>query len=78
MGDGWRLEARGGSGSDEFLSHEVLNLLARQGSLYRILEETNAIAEPFDELNAVLYVDESPPEADLLRKLYAFAEGAAP
>jgi hypothetical protein len=63
------------SGMDEFLSHEVLNLLARQGSLYRILEKKNALAEPFEELNAVLYVDESPPEADLLRKLYAFAEG---
>lgn len=63
------------SGSDEFLSHEVLNLLTRQGSLYRILEKKRALAEPFDELNAVLYADESPPEADLLRKLYAFAEG---
>jgi hypothetical protein len=62
------------SGSDEFLSHEVLNLLARQGSLYRILERTHALAEPFEELNAVLYVDESLPEPDLLRKLYAFAE----
>jgi hypothetical protein len=62
------------SGSDESLSHEVLNLLARQGSLYLILAKKRALAQPLEELDAVLYVDASPPGADLLRRLYAFAE----
>jgi hypothetical protein len=62
------------SGSDEFLSHEVLNLLARQSSLYLILEKKRALAQPLEELDAVLYLDASPPGADLLRRLYAFAE----
>jgi hypothetical protein len=61
-------------GADEFLSFEVLNLLARQSSLYRILEKGRALGAPFDGLDAVLYADPSPPRADLVRKLYAFAE----
>jgi hypothetical protein len=62
-------------GTNEFLSFEVLNLLARQGSLYRILEKGTALQTPFDDLDAVVYVDEAPPAEDLVRKLCAFAEG---
>ena len=62
-------------GADEFLSFEALNLLARQSCLYRILEKSRALATPFDGLDAVLYVDGTPPAGDLARKLYAFAEG---
>jgi hypothetical protein len=62
-------------GTNEFLSFEVLNLLARQGSLYHVLEKDSALQAPFDGLDAVVYVDEAPPAADLVRKLYAFAEG---
>jgi hypothetical protein len=71
------------AGPNEFLSFEVLNLLARQGGLYRILETHRAAAgapgpasreASLDGLDAVLYVDPSPPEADLVRRLYAFAE----
>ena len=62
------------SGENEFLSFEVLNLLARQSSLYRILEKTRALADPLDGLHALLYVDEAPAESALLRGLYAFAE----
>ncbi len=61
-------------GTNEFLSFEVLNLLARQGSLYHVLEKDSALQAPFDGLDAVVYVDEAPPAADLVRKLYAFAE----
>ena len=63
------------TGTNEFLSFEVLNLLARQGSLYRILEKGTALQAPFDGLDAVVYVDEAPPAGDLARRLYAFAEG---
>jgi hypothetical protein len=62
-------------GTNEFLSFEMLNLLARQGSLYRILEKGTALQASFDGLDAVVYVDGTPPPADLLRKLYAFADG---
>jgi len=62
-------------GADEFLSFEVLNLLARQSCLYRILEKSRALETPLDGLDAALYVDGTPPAGDLARKLYAFAEG---
>jgi hypothetical protein len=63
------------TGANEFLSFEVLNLLGRQGSLYRILEKGAALQAPFEGLDAVVYVDEAPPAGDLVRKLYRFAEG---
>ncbi len=62
-------------GANELLSFEVLNLLGRQGSLYRILEKGAAARATFDGLDAILYVDEAPPAADLIRRLYAFSEG---
>lgn len=62
------------AGPNEFLSFEVLNLLARQGSLYRILEKGQALAASFEGLDAVLYVDAEPPEKALARKLDAFAD----
>jgi hypothetical protein len=62
------------SGDNEFLSLEVLNLLSRQSTLYRIVQKGRALEESFDGLKAVLFVDEEPPGADLLRKLYSFAE----
>ena len=52
-------------GPDEFLSFEVLNLLARQSCLYRILEKSRALETPFAGLDAVLYVDGAPPAGDL-------------
>jgi hypothetical protein len=61
--------------ANELLSFEMLNLLARQGSLHRILEKGTALEASFDDLEAVVYVDETPPAADLRRRLYAFAEG---
>ena len=61
-------------GANEFLSFEVLNLLARQGSLYRIVDKRGALAASFDGLDAVLYVDGEPPDKELARKLEAFAD----
>jgi hypothetical protein len=62
-------------GGNEFLSFEVLNLLGRQGGLYRILEKSAALQATFEGLDAIVYVDETAPAAGLVRKLYAFAEG---
>jgi hypothetical protein len=62
------------SGDDEFVSLEVLNLLSRQSTLYRIVEKRHALDASFDGLKALLFVDEDPPGPDLRRKLYSFAE----
>jgi hypothetical protein len=62
------------SGTNEFLAFEVLNLLARQSSLYQVLEKRRAMDTPLGDLDAVLYADEARPAADLARKLYAFAK----
>jgi hypothetical protein len=62
------------AGADEFLSFEVLNLLARQGSLYRILTREAARRAPLEGLDAVLYVDQARPGRELEDRLYAFAE----
>jgi hypothetical protein len=61
-------------GANEFLAFETLNLLARQSSLYQILEKGRALDTPLGDLDAVLYADEARPGADLVNKLYAFAE----
>lgn len=70
------------SGPNEFMSFEVLNLLSRYSRLYRVIPHhrdqvpptVSASADPFEGLKAVLYVDETPPGGELLRRLYAFAE----
>ncbi len=62
------------AGANEFLSFELLNLLARRSALYRVLEKSRARETPLEGLDAVLYVDETPPERELVRTLYAFAE----
>ena len=59
---------------NEFLSFEVLNLLARQGSLYRILDKRHALATSFYGLDAILFVDAAAPEPALAAKLDAFAD----
>ncbi len=62
-------------GANEVLAFEVLNLLARQSSLYQILEKGRAMDTPLGDLDALVYADEGRPGADLVRRLYAFAEG---
>ncbi|HEX9188288.1 MAG TPA: hypothetical protein VGB87_14515 [Vicinamibacteria bacterium] len=62
------------AGAHEFLSFEVLNLLGRRSGLYRVLDKGRVDAAALQGLDAVLYADEAPAEADLARRLYAFAE----
>jgi hypothetical protein len=69
------------AGPDEWLSFEVLNLLSRYSRLYRALPREGdssptrgAPSNPFDGLEALLYVDATPPDEGLLGRLYAFAE----
>jgi hypothetical protein len=62
------------AGRNEFLSFELVNLLARRNGLFRVLDRGRAGELSFDGLDAVVYVDEAPPERDLVRRLHAFAE----
>lgn len=59
---------------NEFISFEVVNLLSRRNILFRVLEKDQAGEASLDELATVLYLDETPPHPDLVRKLYTFAE----
>jgi hypothetical protein len=61
-------------GENEFLAFETLNLLARQSSLFQIVEKRRALDTPLGEVDAVLWTDADKPGAELLKKLYAFAE----
>jgi hypothetical protein len=62
------------AGANEFLSFELVNLLSRRSALYRVLEKGRVQEASLEGLDALLYVDQTPPGPDLLRKLYAFAE----
>ena len=62
------------TGANEFLSFEVLNLLARRSGLYRVLDKARVDETALEGLDAVLYADETPADAGLARRLYAFAE----
>jgi hypothetical protein len=62
------------SGANEFLSFEVLNLMSRRSSLCRVLDARATGDEALRGLDAVLYLDASPPGRDLATRLLAFAE----
>ena len=60
------------SGADEFLSHELLNLLARANQQYRVIPKTGP--RDYQGLRAVLYSDAAAPDPGLRREMLAFAE----
>lgn len=62
------------AGANEFLSFEVLNLLARRSSLFRVLDKGRVSEAALAGLDAVLYVDEAAPGPEVVRTLDAFAE----
>jgi len=62
------------SGQDEFLSHELLNLVARTNQQYRIVVKSKVSAASFSGLRAVLYTDAQPPEAGLRQQILGFVE----
>lgn len=61
------------SGANEFAGGETLNLLARRHQPYRIIEKSSATDEALAGLKAVLYVDQEPPQPDLMARLLTFA-----
>jgi hypothetical protein len=62
------------AGTNEFLSFELVNLLARRSGLYRVLDKARVDGAALAGLDSVVYADEAPAEADLARRLHAFAE----
>jgi hypothetical protein len=62
------------AGDNEFLGQEVLNLAARRNLLYRVLDRSMAGTQKLDGLQAVLYLDNDQPSAQLKAALTAFAQ----
>ena len=62
------------SGPNEFLSHELLNLLARVGQHSRIILKDKTDDSSFRHLRAVIYHDADQPSPALRKRLIAFAE----
>jgi len=63
------------AGPNEFLSGEVLNLLARQNIPFRIIEASRAARTPFTGFKMLMCLDEAPPKLDLRNKLLQFVQG---
>lgn len=67
------------TGPNEFMSFEVLNLLSRYSRFYRAIPRRQdqtlaATGAVFEDLEALIYMDEGSPGDDVARRLYAFAE----
>lgn len=58
------------AGENEFTSTEMLNLTARRHQPFLVLDKTKPV--DLGGLSAVVYTDQQPPEAALLKKLMAF------
>jgi len=65
------------SGRNEFLSGEILNLVARTNQQYRIIVKGRAAESSFSSLKAVLYHDEDPPSPELRKLVLAFVRAGA-
>jgi hypothetical protein len=63
------------AGPNWFLGEEAVNLLPRLREPFRVMARSRAAAASFDGLQAIYYVDQEPPEAQLRQKLIAFAKG---
>ena len=62
------------SGDDEFLSHELLNLLTRTTEQYRIIPKARFSTNSLSDLQAALYIDSDPPSTDLRKQLLDFVQ----
>ena len=62
------------NGANFEMSGEVLNLMARRDLLFRVIWKTQAAAQPFTGLKALLYADAAAPDAALRRKITDFVE----
>lgn len=63
------------SDKNEFLSNEVLNLVARTNQQYRVIPKDKLSEASLRGLRAVLYFDAEPPAPDLRKRIVAFVQG---
>ena len=63
------------SGPNWFPGEEAVNLLPRLREPFRVIARSRTVGASFDGLQAIFYVDQEPPEAQLRQKLIAFAKG---
>lgn len=62
------------TGANEFLSHEVLNLLTRTTEQYRIIPKASFSTSYLAGIRGVLYPDSDPPGPDLRKQILNFVE----
>jgi len=62
------------AGSDWMIGQEALNLSPRLRQPFRVIARSRAAGASFAGLQAIFYVDREPPDAELRRKLVAFAK----
>ena len=62
------------TGENYDMSGEILNLAARRNLQYRVIWKSQALAQPFTGLKALMYADKEAPEAPLRKKMMAFAD----
>ena len=62
------------SGGNEFLSSEILNLVARANQQYLVLLKARISEAPLGGLRALLYPDAEPPAQEVRKRVLAFVE----
>src|ERR1035437_63695 len=62
------------SGKNEFLSNEILNLVARTNQQYRIIVKDKITDSSLSGLKAILYADAEPPAPELRKRSLAFVQ----
>lgn len=62
------------TGDNYDMSGEILNLAARRNLQYRVIWKSQAMAQSFAGLKALLYADKEVPEAPLRQKMMAFVQ----
>jgi hypothetical protein len=62
------------SPKNEFLSNEILNLVARANQQYRVIPAGRLADSSLNGLRAVLYADADPPAPDLRKRILAFVQ----
>lgn len=62
------------SGTNEFMTHGILNLVARTNQQYRIILKGRVSESSFSGLRAVLYADDQPPAPAQREQILAFVQ----
>jgi hypothetical protein len=62
------------TGQNQYVSHELLNLVARTNQPYRVMVRSKVSAPSFAGLRAVLYADAESPAPELRQQILAFVQ----